>query len=349
MIAAAAGGESLRQAAASIPSRAKVPWPKPIGSPVLDSLPPVIENSRDVHTNVDKLVEVAGWMAYEELPMPEYHLPLGIGKDNPDETIDFIMVADVVDTAFTDFTTHVKFQVDYAGQHWSDSEAEFACIKRAMDQGFPILDGSYLAQLTRPQMEKIFAGNIEIPMLDEKMELWRQAGALLAAKYNGRFHNFIRTCSPRLYDHGNGMVDRLVVEFPRFNDVSMYDGHEIKLYKLPQLGLWFVYSSLHKSGKFQIEDIHSMTAFADYIVPGRPAPDGHHFLLPRARKNDQYPPADPARQHPGNRNPRPLHLRHRPADRRNQQAPRTRHLKSSFPKLTPASGPTTTPPTGPIT
>jgi Potential Queuosine, Q, salvage protein family len=267
MMLAAAGGESLRQAAASTASREKVRWPKPIGSPVLDSLPPVIENSRDVHTNVEKLVEVASWMAYEELPMPEYHLPLGVGANNADETIDFIMVADVVDTAFTDFTTHVKFQVDYAGQHWSDSEAEFACIKRAVDQGIPILDGHYLAQLTRPQMEKIFAGNIEIPMLDEKMELWRQAGAVLAAKYGGRFHNFIRSCSPRLYDHGNGMVDRLVVEFPRFNDVSIYDGHEIKIYKLPQLGLWFLYAGLHPSGKFQIEDIRSMTAFADYIVP----------------------------------------------------------------------------------
>jgi hypothetical protein len=267
MIAAAAGGETLRQAAATPASREKVRWPKPIGSPVLDSLPPVIENSRDVHTNVEKLVEVAGWMAYEELPMPDYFLPMGVGANNADETIDFIMVADVIDTAFTDFTTHVKFQVDYAGQHWSDSDAEVACLKRAMDQGIPILDGSYLAQITRPQMEKIFAGNIEIPMLDEKLELWRQVGAVLAAKYRGRFHNFIRNCSPRLYDRGNGMVDRLVVEFPRFNDVSIYDGHEIKIYKLPQLGLWFLYAGLHPSGKFQIEDVHSMTAFADYIVP----------------------------------------------------------------------------------
>jgi hypothetical protein len=267
MMLAAAGGESPPQAAASTASPQKVRWPKPIGSPVLDSLPPVIEHSRDVHTNVEKLVEVAGWMAYEELPMPDYFLPMGVGANNADETIDFIMVADVIDTAFSDFTTHMKFQVDYLGQHWSDSDAEVACLKRAMDQGIPILDGSYLAQLTRPQMEKIFAGNIEIPMLDEKLELWRQAGAVLAAKYHGRFHNFIRSCSPRLYDHGNGMVDRLVVEFPRFNDVSRYDGHEIKLYKLPQLGLWFLYASLHQSGKFHIEDIHSMTAFADYIVP----------------------------------------------------------------------------------
>ena len=90
---------------------------------------------------------------------------------------------------------------------------------------------------------------------------------MLAEKYNGRFSNFIHSCPPRLYDNGKGIIDRLVAEFPRFNDVSQYDGHEIKLYKLPQLGIWFVYSSLHPAGKFQLDDIGAMTAFADYIVP----------------------------------------------------------------------------------
>jgi len=242
-------------------------WPKPIGSPVLDSLRPVIEKSRDVRTHVEKIVEVAGWMAYEELPMPDYHLPLGVGENNPDEAIDFIMVSDAIDTAFTDFSTHVKFQVDYAGQHWSDSEALFACLKRAMDQGTPILDGNYLAKVTRAEMARIFAGNIEMPMLDEKTEVWRQVGGVLVEKYGGQFRNFIRARPPKLFDNGNGVVERLAKEFLRFNDVSTYDGHEIKFYKLPQLGIWFVYSTLHPLGKFQLDDIGAMTAFADYIVP----------------------------------------------------------------------------------
>jgi hypothetical protein len=268
MVLAAAGGES-RSAAASFSAKDNPPlrWPNPIGSPVLESLRPVIEHSRDVRTHVDKIVEVAGWMAYEELPMPDYHLPLGVGENNPDEAMDFIMVSDAIDTAFTDFKTHVKFQVDYAGQHWSDSEALFACIKRAMDKGTPILDGRYLAKITQADMARIFAGNIEMPMLDEKTEVWRQVGAVLVEKYDGHFHNFIRSCPPRLYDNGNGLVERLAREFPRFNDVSQYDAHEIKFYKLPQLGIWFVYSSLHPLGKFKLDDIGAMTAFADYIVP----------------------------------------------------------------------------------
>src|ERR1700691_1819234 len=160
-------------------------WPLPIGSPVLDSLAPVIQNSRDVHTRVEKIVEVAGWMAYEDLPMPEFSLPFRGGKD-PAMAVDFSMVGDCIDFAFTDFKSHQKFQVDYAGQHWSDSDAMFACIKRAMDAGIPFLDGNYLSKITKMDLAGLFRGNIEMPMLDERVAILHQVGQVLAAKYQGR-------------------------------------------------------------------------------------------------------------------------------------------------------------------
>jgi Potential Queuosine, Q, salvage protein family len=237
----------------SAASTTSLPWPRPLGSPVTESLRPVIENSRDVHTHYEKIVEVAGWMAYEELPFPNLAVPYGLEKKP--------------DIAFTDFKTHVKFQVDYAGEHLSDSAAMIGCVKRAMDKGVPILDGNFLAKITRADMESIFAGNIEMPMLDEKLALFHQAGTVLAAKYQGRYYNFIRSCSPRLYDNGNGLVERLAAEFPRYNDVSQYDGHEVKFYKLTQLGYWQIYAGLGPNGPFRIDDPQKMTAFADYIVP----------------------------------------------------------------------------------
>jgi putative queuosine salvage protein len=241
-------------------------WPRPLGSPVTESLRPVIENSRDVRTHYEKIVEIASWMAYEELPMPNLAVPYGLEK-TPDIAMDFVMVANTIDTAFTDFKTHVKFQTDYAGAHLSDSEAMFASLKRAMDSGIPILDGKFLVKITRSDMEHIFAGNMEIPMLEEKMALFREAGKVLATKYGGRYYNFIRSCPLRLYDNGKGLVERLAMEFPRYNDVSRYDGHEVKFYKLTQLGFWQIYSGLGAAGGFRLEDPQKMTAFADYIVP----------------------------------------------------------------------------------
>lgn len=249
------------------PSTSSTRWPVLRGSPVLDSLRRVIEASRDVHTNVEKIAEVASWMGYEELPLPEFALPFGIGAGDANEAVDFILVANSIDTAFTDFATHEKFQVDFAGQHWSDSDAEFACLKRAMDAGVPILDGEFLAKISRTELDRIFAGNSPMPMLDEKLAVLHEVGAVLVEKYDGRFHKFVQACSPRLYDRGNGLIERMVKEFPRFNDVSEFEGQEIKFYKLAQLGVWMLYSTLHKSGKFRLDDPEKMTAFADYIVP----------------------------------------------------------------------------------
>jgi len=51
-------------------------WPKLTGSPVLDSLHPVIEHFATYAPTL-RSCEVAQWMAYEELAMPDYQLPFG--------------------------------------------------------------------------------------------------------------------------------------------------------------------------------------------------------------------------------------------------------------------------------
>lgn len=240
--------------------------PRPIGSPVLESVLPVIAASRHVITDVAQIEAQAGWLACEELPFPEFVLPFGMGT-NADEAIDFILVSTALNFAFTDFRTRVKFEAKYAGRWWSDSEGLFACMKRAIEQGIPFLRGEYLRSVTRRDLEHVFRGNIEMPLLDERVEILRSAGATLVQKYGGRFCNFVRAGKLRSFDRGRGLVERLVREFPRFHDESRYGKHAVKIYKLPQLGVWMLYACLRNSGAFPLEDPERLTAFADYIVP----------------------------------------------------------------------------------
>jgi hypothetical protein len=193
-------------------------------------------------------------------------LPFGLGR-TIEEAIDFVMVSTSINTAFTDFRTAVKFEVEFEGQRWSDSDAMVACLKRALDQGRPVLDGAYLARLDRATLSEIFRGTIEMPMLDEKLRVLRDVGHTLVDRYGGRFHNFVRSGPPRLYASGKGLVERLVAEFPRFNDVSTFEGREVKFFKLAQLGYWGLYSARAKAGDFPLEDASTLTAFADYILP----------------------------------------------------------------------------------
>ena len=244
----------------------EIRWPKPIGSPVLDSLRPVIEASQHVQTDVARIAEVAKWMAYEKLPFPQFGLDFDPEKDR-DRAIDFTMVSNTINTAFTDFETGMKFQTEYQGENHSDSRGLTAGLRRALSRGIPILDGRYLAEATRSELDEIFSGNIEMPMLDEKLKVLNDIGRVLAARYDGNYHNFVATCSTRLFDGGKGLVDRLISEFPRFDDTSRYRGHEIQFHKLAQLTYWGLHSGFKGHGGFPIDDMGSMTAFADYIVP----------------------------------------------------------------------------------
>ena len=243
-----------------------VPWPTTFDSPVLESLRPAVENPRHVHTNLEKIKEHSGWLAYEELPFPQFLLPFGVGADR-NGTIDFILVSTCLNFAFTDFAKYEVFHVDFGGKRWWDAEAMFACLKRATDEGVPVLDGRYLRSVRREDLESIFLGPVRMPLLDERTEILRQVGEVLTERYDGFFHNFVDAHPPQLYAGGKGILERLVAEFPRFNDVSQCDGHDVKIYKLAQLGLWMLHCALAQSGGFRLEDIERMTAFADYIVP----------------------------------------------------------------------------------
>jgi hypothetical protein len=205
-------------------------------------------------------------MAYEEFPKPDGSLLFDFGND-PDVLMDFTMVVNTMNFAFTDFNTGVKFETDYQSKRWCDSEAMLACMHRAFTAGVPLFSGEFLASLTREKFNEIFAGTIEMPMVDERVAIFNEVGRVLVEKYQGSYHNFVKSCSPRLYDNGNGLLERLVREFPRFNDVSDYHGNEVQIFKLAQLGIWGMHLALSPRGHWKLEDAHELTAFADYIVP----------------------------------------------------------------------------------
>lgn len=235
-------------------------------SPVLESIRPVIERSRHVQTSQEEIERVARWMAYEEFRMPEQALQFDLG-DDPDRVTDAVLWLAALDFAFTDFTTRKRFDTTHQGQTWADAEALFACLHRALESGWDVLDGAWMAAAGRDEVDRLFDGTIEIPMLDERVEVLREIGAVLVDRYDGRFHRWATTCAPAMYAGGDGLLERMVVEFRRFDDVSPYAGHVVRFHKLAQLGLWQLHLTRRRFGHVVIRDLELMTAFADYIVP----------------------------------------------------------------------------------
>jgi len=233
-------------------------------SKVLGSLNPVIENLQTINLNLDQIMNVADWIAYEDFPPPEQN----ISKNNPDEHIRTTMLINTLNFAFTDFESSTKYEIVREGKVLSDSEAMFVQIQEAISSGVQLYDGNVLSDLDDKQLKNIFKGNIEMPMMSERLDILLNVGAKLSDDYGGDWINFINAGPKKLYDNGEGLIERLISEFPRFDDTSQYDKkYNIHFYKLAQLAFWGIHAELAGTGDFYIEDMQSMSAFADYIVP----------------------------------------------------------------------------------
>jgi hypothetical protein len=250
-----------------MPTAAEVPRPRCLGSshPVLESVLPVIAGSEAVATDLERLAQHASWLAFEELPLPRYLLPFPLELDR-DGIVDFVLGANLINFAFTDFETGERWEAEIDGVRYSDSDGLLACLARALAEGIDILDGAYLRTIGVDELRHILRAPTELQLLNERAAILREAGAVLVEKYDGHFHQLVATASPALYDDGAGLLELLVRDFPRFDDVVEYRGGTVRFYKLAQLSWWMLYVSL-PDGALEIRDVERFTAFADYIVP----------------------------------------------------------------------------------
>jgi hypothetical protein len=250
-----------------VSSAVDLPRPRCLGAahPVLDTVLPVVAASESVTTDLDRLREHAGWIAYEELPLPRFLLPFPLDLDRAG-TIDFVLVANLLNFAFTDFETGERWEVDVDGVRYSDSDGLLACLHRALAEGLDVLDGELLRSVEADDLRRIFRAPTELQMLDERAEILRDAGETLVARYGGRFHNLLASASPALYDDGNGLLELLISAFPRYDDTAEYAGATVRFDKLAQLAFWMLWVSL-PDGQLPVRDLDRLSAFADYIVP----------------------------------------------------------------------------------
>ncbi len=233
--------------------------------PVLDSVLPVVAESSDVSLDLDRLTEHAGWLAYEELPPPAFLLPFPLELER-DRIVDFVLTATSINFAFTGFDSRQRWEIEHEGRVLADADGLHYCLQRALAEGFPVLDGGWLRGVAVADLRDIFrGGNSELQLLDERARILREVGETLVARYDGRFSNVLAASPTRLYDGGNGFLETLVRDFPRFDDVAVYGGETVRFWKLAQLSVWILHASLPGGSGFA--DLARLTAFADYIVP----------------------------------------------------------------------------------
>lgn len=93
----------------------------------------------------------------------------------------------------------------------------------ALDEGFPVLDAAFLRDLTIEQCRHVFRadpGSPDIPMLVERHNIMREAGAKLMDNFDGSIVECVR------HAHGSAqqLIRFLAEHFPSFRDEHVYHG-----------------------------------------------------------------------------------------------------------------------------
>ena len=115
---------------------------------VLESTRFLIEDPEYVFIDKSKLEEVAERFAQEELIIPSWESPVmldGMGT----EFIDFVFLGNSINFAYTDFESKQKFTTEYKGQEYRGAFGMWASLKKAIEQGIPLLDGGYLKDIKK--------------------------------------------------------------------------------------------------------------------------------------------------------------------------------------------------------
>ena len=227
-------------------------------SQVLSSVSKVIPQLSCLEIDIEKLHEAAINLSKEDFGISYEGNPNIV----PKEYIRKTMLINTLNFVFTDFSTSVKYKIESL----SDTDAMVYQIDKALLEGVPLTQGHYMRDMDLKEFKKIFTGNIEMPMADEKVKILNNVGNTLVTKYGGDWINFIDDGPKKLYDNGEGLVERLVRDFKRFDDHSIFENEKVYFLKLAQLAFWGIHRELSKR-HFYIEDMENMTAFADYIIP----------------------------------------------------------------------------------
>ena len=231
--------------------------------PVLPSCQAVVEQSQFVYIDPTAISYFLDTNAALKIPpLPQGPAPYHY-FDSTAVTVQWLLVLDTLNHCFWSEVDSPLWEIHYENEKLSGYWALAASLKRAMEEGIPLLEAKTLATLKRDTLVHIFRGSGKIPLFDERLENLRQVGKVLLDRFQGSFIYAL--------EEARGSAVKLVLlladEFPSFNDTANYHGKTVYFFKRAQLlvqDLWCTFSGT-SWGNFH--DLDQLTAFADYKLP----------------------------------------------------------------------------------
>ncbi len=227
----------------------------------LETIQPVIRHARHVSVDQKKLETLARNL--EQTIGTGSHwtsgCPVDINTLSSEQELGFLFVFNAISFSYWNDPGQPTWAVEYQGKPLSRGTwSMIAALHRAIEEGIPLSDPRYLAEIRDEEFGHIVRGNTTIPLLEERAAILREIGRVVRGKYSHRFSEVRKAAK----GDALRLVDLLVGEFPSFEDTAEYEGHTVQFRKRAQL----LASDISRVAGSLRNDDH-LTACADYILP----------------------------------------------------------------------------------
>lgn len=257
---------------ATPPARHDNDWRATLTPPTVDRLgvltatARVLRAARLVRLDLAAIAALAGGWAASAWPassatLAELHVP-GASERAPNWTL----LLDALNFCFWGEPGKPRWRVDWRGRSHDGYDALAAALSRAVEDGLPVWDADWLADLdanTLAEMLRPAEGCPAIPLFAERLTNAREVGRILRDRFDGQFAHVVAEAE---YDAG-ALALALEREFSSFADVALWEGRPVPFLKRAQICVADLRAITGGVGAGAIQGMERLTAFADYKLP----------------------------------------------------------------------------------
>ncbi len=223
---------------------------------IIESMQPVIENPHHVaicHEGIERFVrefdrrKCMHWLRVS---------PIDIMQLDEEARIGFLFALDAISFSYWG---RPKWEIEFHSKTYQfGTQAMMASLARAIEENIPISDPAHLAVMTPEELRHLLRGNVEIPLLEARVQILHEVGTVTQKEFNGDYRKILAAASLDAVK----LVSLLTSIFSSFHDGSYYHGHSVYFHKRAQLLSSDIHHCIHP-----LTSIDAITACADYKLP----------------------------------------------------------------------------------